>query len=135
MLKKNTPINNLILGFGLSLVLLIITSVTSYISIQNLLKSSDLVNHTNVVIRDLETVISTMKDAETGQRGYLLTGKAEFLEPYNGAYTKTIALLKTLKQLTSDSPVQQASCDQLKNLIDKRLDILQQLIDLKKLLI
>ncbi len=132
MQKKTTHTRNLIFGFGLSLFLLIISSVTSYISIQNLLQSSGLVNHTNVIIRELETVISTMKDAETGQRGYLLTNKVEFLEPYYGASSKVANLLKTIKQLTADNPTQQVSCNQLKNLTEKRLNLLKELIDLKK---
>ncbi len=77
---------NLQIGFGFSLLLLIISSVASYISIESLISSAERVNHTNLVIGELENTISATKDAETGQRGYLLTGRDEFLDPNNGAY-------------------------------------------------
>jgi CHASE3 domain sensor protein len=60
------------IGFGISLLILIGSSVASYISINNLLTSAALVNHTNTVVQKLEQTLSVMKDAETGQRGFLL---------------------------------------------------------------
>ena len=63
-------LRNLQIGFGLSLLILIVSSVASYSSIQNLLESARQVDHTDSVINRLEDVMSTMKDAETGQRGY-----------------------------------------------------------------
>ena len=59
---------NLRLGLGLSLIILILSSLSSYISINNLIKSSDLVAHSNNIMNGLDNVISTLKDAETGQR-------------------------------------------------------------------
>ena len=85
----NTKVTrNLQIGFGLSLSLLIASSVLSWFCIRNLLKSSELVDHSNLVATKLENVISSLKDAETGQRGYLLTGTTEYLQPYNGAQKK-----------------------------------------------
>ncbi len=95
---------NLQIGFGFSLLLLIISSVASYISIESLISSAERVNHTNLVIGELENTISATKDAETGQRGYLLTGRDEFLDPNNGSYNSVLASLNKIKTLTSDSP-------------------------------
>ena len=61
---KLSVIRNLQIGFGLSLLLFIGISVASDTSIQNLLQSADLVDHSNLVILKLENTISTMKDAE-----------------------------------------------------------------------
>jgi hypothetical protein len=69
---------NLIIGFGFSLLLLVISSVASFMSIRNLVKSSEQVEHTNQVIRGLDKVIANLVNAETGQRGYLLTGDEAF---------------------------------------------------------
>jgi CHASE3 domain sensor protein len=44
-----------------------------------------------------------MKDAETGQRGYLLTGRVQLLEPFNGAYRQANQLLDQATQLTRDN--------------------------------
>lgn len=123
---------NLIIGYTLSLLLILASSVASYISINNLLSSQGQVNHTNAVIQNLENIISTLKDAETGQRGYLLTGNEVFLEPYNGAYDRSVLLINRTKQLTADNPQQQVDCDLLNNIVAKRLAYLATLIDRKK---
>ncbi len=65
---------NLIIGYGISLLLLIISAVASYISITNLLSSAQWVNHTNEVQKKVEKVTASLVDAETGQRGFLITG-------------------------------------------------------------
>ena len=123
---------NLQIGFGFSLLLLLISSVASYISIDSLILSANRVTHTNAILTELENTLSAMKDGETGQRGFLLTGKDEFLEPYNGAYNKVLTSLNKIKILTSSSPVQQQNYNQLKNILLTRLDHLQRLIDQKK---
>jgi signal transduction histidine kinase/CheY-like chemotaxis protein/CHASE3 domain sensor protein len=123
---------NLLVGFGISLLILIISSIASYISITNLLKSADLVNHTNTVVQKLEQTISEMKDAETGQRGFLLTGMDAFLEPYNGSYQQTSTLIDEIRKLTEDNPVQQDNINKLSNLVAKRFSRLQDLIDKRR---
>ncbi len=123
---------NLIIGFAISFVLLLVSSISSYVSINNLISSINLVNHTNDVIKKLENVISILKDAETGQRGFLLTGDDRFLEPYNGAYQKAIDVTDQIKSLTTESSEQQADCDLMHRLIDRRLYMLDSLITLRR---
>jgi signal transduction histidine kinase/DNA-binding response OmpR family regulator/CHASE3 domain sensor protein/HAMP domain-containing protein len=123
---------NLLIGFGLSLLLLVVSSVASFYSIRNLLESAALVEHTNLVILKLENTLSFMKDAETGQRGYLLTGDDDFLEPYRGAYDSVLTNLKEIKGLTSDNPEEQASLEQLRAIIVRRQVLLQQSINARK---
>ena len=123
---------NLILGYSISLVLLIVSAGASYISIRNLLKSQLWVNHTNEVILRLEQVISVLKDAETGGRGFLLTGQSEFLEPYNGALERADALIENVKNLTIDNPAQQQSILLLRNIASKRIWHIQDLVEDKK---
>jgi CHASE3 domain sensor protein len=62
----------------------------------------------------LENIISFTKDAETGQRGYLLTGDPLFLEPYEGAQTRVMNALDKVKSLTLDDTAQQQSVEQLR---------------------
>jgi len=129
---KQLLTRNLQLGFGLSLLFLIGISAASYVSIQNLFKSSDLVTHSNQVIKKLEYTISVMKDAETGQRGYLLTGNEVFLEPYEGSYQKAVAAVTDFQQLTKDNPQQQRNALKIKDILLNRLNTLAQLIDKKR---
>ncbi len=123
---------NLLILYGISFALLIISAVASYSSITNLLDSQKSVEHTNLVLNKLDSVISVLKDAETGQRGFLLTGSEEFLDPYNGSLPKAYRLISEIKDLTKDDALQQKSCTQLYNDISLRLTSLQTRIDDKR---
>ncbi|MFC1503298.1 diguanylate cyclase domain-containing protein [Pseudomonadota bacterium] len=63
--------------------------------------------HTNNVIYTSERLLGTLKDAETGQRGYLITLNSSYLEPYYSGKQESVILLKKLKKLTSDNIEQQ----------------------------
>jgi signal transduction histidine kinase/DNA-binding response OmpR family regulator/CHASE3 domain sensor protein len=123
---------NLRLGLGLSLILLILSSLASYISIRNLIKNADLVTHSNLVMNGLDNAISTLKDAETGQRGYLLTGNKAFLEPYVGAKEKVNNLYAEIKNETRDNAFHQQKIDELKEILDTRLNIIEKTIKVKE---
>lgn len=125
-------LRNLQIGFGLSLFILVISSVASYSSIQNLLDSSRWVDHTDSVLNELERAISTMKDAETGQRGYLLTGDSVFLQPYYGAHDRELAILDSIQAMTADNPTEQVHCAALREVIIQRLTYLERVINQKK---
>jgi len=129
---QKTLKNNLRIGLGLSLLLLFISSLASLISISNLVKSSKMVSHSNQVISNLDEIISTLKDAETGQRGYLLTGDDIFLQPYSGARKAAVDLLDSAEQQTTDNPVQQANIKKLRTIIETRLVIIEKTITVKK---
>lgn len=120
------------IGIGLSLLLIIISSIASYISIRSLLNNAKQVDENNNVIWKLESVISTVKDAETGQRGFLLSGEELFLQPYNGAVQKVSNILEEISQLTSDDNIQKENVNQLRNAVFVRFDRLQNLIDDKR---
>ena len=70
----NTFKRNVLIAFGFSLVLLLLSSIASYISIQNLIVSAERVDHTNNVISELDNINIMLQEAESSQRGYLLSG-------------------------------------------------------------
>jgi signal transduction histidine kinase/CheY-like chemotaxis protein/CHASE3 domain sensor protein len=125
-LKKNLRV-----GLGLSLTILFISSLASYISISNLIESSNLVAHSNTVIYKTNEIISSLKDAETGQRGYLLTGETVFLEPTKGARQVATGLINEVSAETRDNPFQQKNLKQLQQIVEKRLAYIDQTIVLK----
>jgi len=129
---KTTYKRNLLIGFGVSLIILIVTATASFISIRSLLDSSWWVNHTHIVLQDLDNIISVMKDAETGQRGFLLTGKEEYLEPYHTASSKTDAMLAKLRNETADNADQQINVSELEALLKRRFDIFKSSIDSRR---
>ena len=123
---------NLRIGLGISLLLLIISSVASYISIKNLIKSADMVVASNEVINDVDNIVSMLKDAETGQRGYLLTGNEVFLDPYTKSIARTDSLFAKVMLNTQDNAFEQQKLKQLKTIIDKRMEILVGTIQKKR---
>ncbi len=129
---KNSISRDLKLGFGLSLLLVIISSVASYLSIRNLLSNAEKVDQGNVVVSKLESVISTMKDAETGQRGFLLSGEEIFLQPYNNSDQEVFNTIKEVSSLSTDNAVLQQNINQLKNAIALQFSNLQKLINDKR---
>src|SRR6185437_8818166 len=130
--SKPRLLRNLQIGFGLSLLILVVTSVASYSSIRNLLLGSRLVDHTDSVISELNMTLSTLKDAETGQRGYLLSNDTAFLRPYWGSRERALMLLDRVQRMTLDNPIQQQNCKELKDLIFNRLAIMQEVIEEKR---
>src|SRR6266404_5769635 len=80
----------------------------------------------------LDEVVARLVDAETGQRGYLLTGDDAHLEPYREAIKNLDQVMGQLKDLTAGNPNQQKQLQALEPLIEKKLTELQMTIDLRK---
>src|SRR5258708_4957167 len=134
-MNRNTRpglLRNLQIGFGLSLLLLIITSVASYSSIQNLLEGARRIDHTDSVIIKLDRIMSVLRDAESGQRGYLLTGDENFLANYEGAQDKMRAIVDSVEEMTADNPRQGKSIEQLRQTFFLPLTTLRVMIDQKR---
>ncbi len=123
---------NLIIGFSVSLFLLAASSISSYVSIKNLLKTTNLVTKTNGVLSQLETSLTLMVDCETGQRGFLLTKNEEFLEPYSFNKKRIPVLLDSIFSQISSNQSQISDANLLINIANKRLSNLDRLINLKR---
>ncbi len=123
--------NNLLYGLGLSLLLLLMSSVASYISIKNLIDSSGMVRESNETIKNINNVFSLVKDAETGQRGYLLSGDQAFLTPYNNAKAKIAQAVTELNSEITYSPQQAQNLEKLKVSVEARLMILDRNLNYK----
>jgi PAS domain S-box-containing protein len=85
-----------------------------------------------VVSRHLLTSLSTLKDAETGQRGYLLTGKEEYLKPYNDAVARIQSELSELSREASAGYLPSAEVDQLSTVVHHKVDELEETIVLRR---
>jgi methyl-accepting chemotaxis protein len=122
-------------GFALALAILAIIGLVAYQSISKLTETADWVDHTHQVIETTESMLSTMKDAETGQRGYVLTGDESYLAPYLEAEGAIAGEIKSLRELTIDNPNQQRRIDQLETLVsgkDGKMAELARIITLRK---
>ncbi len=122
----------LIAGFGAALALLICVGILSYWSVVQNANERQWVNHTHLVLEKLDALTATLIDAETGERGYVLTGDESYLGPYNGAASKALENSKDLREMTADNPVQQRALDRLEPVIATRLAMLQHGIELRR---
>ena len=82
------------------------------------------VEHTFQVEKQIGRLWSALLDAETGQRGYLLTGAKPFLDPYNAAVKAAPEEIDELRELTRDNTEQQGSLSELRPLIEERMFLL-----------
>lgn len=83
-MQRGIKINQLApIGFGAVILLAVGTNFLYQWNTDNLLKSAGWVTHTYKIKQNLAELEKTLVDAETGQRGFIYTGKQEFLEPYS----------------------------------------------------
>jgi CHASE3 domain sensor protein len=107
------------LGFGSIFLLMISIGFATKYSMDNLAEAIKWQTHTYVVKTNLQALEKDLVDAETGQRGFIFTGKEEFLEPYKNG---TIAFYKTVnetKELIKDNPEQVKNLEQLEKWLSK----------------
>ena len=88
-----------------------------------------MVEHTLNVQQAITRTLSLVQDAETGQRGYLLTNDSAYLEPYQNAIAAMAPQLEVLDDLVADNPGQVERARLLKAEIDERLRIIAQTLD------
>ncbi|MDQ6664622.1 MAG: diguanylate cyclase [Acidobacteriota bacterium] len=117
-------------AFGLVLAILLCLSAAFIQSTRALVASAGQVAHANEVLSRTETLISTVKDAETGQRGYLLTGESRYLNPYRSAAGHVREVEQDLREITRDNAGQQRRLGKLSLLIEAKLAELAETIQL-----
>src|ERR1700712_921672 len=102
---KSDRINNLIIG---SVVLTLAAIVISFYLEQRNKEAIRWVSHTHEVIYQATEFLSVVRDAEAGQRGYLITGDTTYLKPYHAAEKNLLWHFDDLRNLVSDNPQQQS---------------------------
>ncbi len=119
-------------GFALAFLLLAIIGGVAFRSIGALTSTSQSVTHTHQVLEHVAEVLSLLKDVETGQRGYIITGDEAFLEPYQTGTGNVHTVIKELRELTADNANQQSRIEKMEPLITAKLTELKQTIDLRR---
>ncbi|MDC7683219.1 response regulator [Asticcacaulis sp. BYS171W] len=133
---SNARLNKADYGVLTTLVLValffIISGVISFSNIATLNKDAKLVAQTHEVILGLSELLSTVKDAETGQRGYVLTGKDTYLEPYTQGVQNVQERLSAVDTLIAGTPSQEARMVSLKYRIKSKLEELEETVRLRR---
>ncbi len=104
---KMTLTKKILLGFVSCAIVLLAVAVFSFKNSEQFMDTNRWVNHTHQVLYEFEQVIINAVDAETGERGYLITGDESYLEPFNNSKTHWFAHIDSTRILTADNPVQQ----------------------------
>jgi signal transduction histidine kinase len=110
--------------FVVSIFVIFFISGITFKHLNTVEKSSYYVTRSYHVSLELERLISYIKDAETGQRGYIISRDSTFLVPYINSKEKIETSFNKLKELTKDNPEQLQNVDRLKFLINKRKNYL-----------
>lgn len=118
-------------GFALSLLVLLAIGVTAYQSTEQLLTATNERQRTYDELLNIEQLLAALKDCETGQRGYLLTGETRYLEPYASGKEEVGEKLKALRDL-SDNAADKQQLDSLAPLITSKLAELGETIELRR---
>ena len=119
-------------GFVAAIVTVLLIAFFGYRSLNNEAQSAANTTHTLAVMQRIDGLLSSVKDAETGQRGYLLTDRETYLEPYNNARADIPGELQELRRLTANNPRQQELLSQVQRFAEQKLSELQEGIVLKR---
>jgi methyl-accepting chemotaxis protein len=132
-MKINMSIGTRILaGYAVVLLVVGVVGVVAYRATTELIDSAKLVARSHKLKETVADLFSTLKDAETGQRGFVLTGQERYLEPYTAALGRMDRLIDEVRDLTSDDPEQQRRVNTLQSLIAGKLAELAKTISLRR---
>src|SRR5215831_4147401 len=120
-------------GLAGALLLLAAIAIVSVRHIDSLVDSGLRVSRTHAVIGEIEEALADLQDAETGQRGFLLTGDERFLDPYVAAVARLPAQIRELREITADNPEQQAAVARLETMATQKLVALKEGIEQRRL--
>jgi len=114
---------NTLLGWfaAIALVLAVVGSIV-YNAVRGFVRDAAQVTAAHEVLQTLSNTMGLLADAESGQRGYVITGRAQYLEPYHTAQAELEDALARLARLTADQPAQRDRAAQLATEIRARLE-------------
>jgi signal transduction histidine kinase/CHASE3 domain sensor protein len=113
-----------------SAAIILLLALLTYANIRRSRATTAAVRHTDRVVLLIDRTLGDLADAETGQRGYLLTGDSLYLAPYRLGASRFDADLARLRAMTADNPRQQAQLREMGTLGAAKLAELAQTVDL-----
>jgi methyl-accepting chemotaxis protein len=119
-------------GYGIGFLIFVLVGFVSYRSINALVASADSVARTHRVKEALNAVRLSLLNAETGERGFILTGSDRYLDPYRTGSREVDGNIARLRELTVDNTSQQRRIDQLQQLSAAKMSELAEGVDLRR---
>ena len=124
--------DSVVLGFVLTVTILLVGAVLGFVNVLRLAENARQVSHSQEVVTEARDLLSVLKDAETGQRGYLLTGDEAYLEPYDNAIRQFETVLARLDRLTAGDSNQRARFIPLRAAAEAKIAELKHTVSLIK---
>lgn len=118
-------------SFSIAVILSVVGAMI-YTSVSELLEDMARVTHTHIVMGTVAETLSLVKDVETSQRGYIITGQNRYLDPYHAAIPLLKQNLIKLKSLTADNDTQQRHLLPLTEAITNRLSVARAVIGVRR---
>lgn len=128
----NVQRTGLLAGCGLLVIIIVVNASLCFRQIRRLHEDSAAVQRSQDVVNALERVLGALKDAETGQRGYIITGDETYLEPYSAGSAIVNEAIDQVGRLTVQNPFQQERVPRLHEIAKRRLDILARNLSMRK---
>lgn len=113
-------------AFGIALIFIVVDATVAYWSVQTLTENSVRVSRSQNILQELLSIYSSIRHAETSQRGYLLTGDPAFLDRYSVSLGEMEGHLQQLAELTTGDPIQNQKVPLLRQALQARRDTLDE---------
>jgi len=123
---------NAAVGFVVAIIAVLVIAAFSYDSLQSTAVARNRVTQAFNLLDRLQSLLSTLQDAETGQRGFLLTGSEGYLQPYTQAQAALPGTIASLRTLVSGDTAQRDRLETLAQLAMQKMDELQQTVTLRR---
>jgi len=121
---KNLRIRQkMLVGYAIPILLMVVIAGLVTYNIKKLVSTAKWVDHTQQVMADGSELSKLLVDMETGERGFLIAGKEEFLEPFNNGQKSWDKKMGALKQLVNDNPAQVARLTEIDGLKNEWLKV------------
>jgi PAS domain S-box-containing protein len=132
-MKNKSLLNQKVqLAFGSAILILLAVGAVSYRGMLVSRESDGWVRHTHEVIENLQDVLLAMEGIESSDRGFALTGKESYLEPYRVGILRVEQYQLTLRKLTLDNPQQQRQLPALERLAARKIQFAERVIYLRR---
>ncbi len=129
---KWPPQRKLATGYAVAIAVLIIDLLITFWNLNSISRTWDALALSHDVVVGLDDVLSNLRDAETGQRGYLLTGDERYLEPYTKSHAVVATSIDRLRSLVANNGVRREHLNTAAEATSAKLSELEQTIRLRR---
>jgi signal transduction histidine kinase len=129
---SDTLTPTLVAGFAAIVVILLATLAVGLMNLRQVFDASERVAHTYSVKLGLEELLAQIVDAETGERGFIITNELDYLEPYNGVRMAIARDVAEIRKLMAEVPEHSADLDRLERAVKLKMGELDTAIRLRR---